>query len=251
MYRIFVAALMLLCASTACAQKKTADLKNTVVVIDPGHGGTDPGAFALVRGTRVFENAYVYDVALRVAQQVRARGGTPYLTTYGGALIQRLSPQNILVDTRDERFSIDNSVVTAGSPGLSKRLMYGNKILRENPKKKVVWISIHFDVVGNRADIAGVRIVSADTSSKLTKALKKTFGEDGRLRKVAPVVPTGDKDHGMRRLFVLSERNHIKDKVLVELGNFKNESDLYRIRTDKVRDAYSSAMARAIVYALK
>ncbi|MEK7464742.1 MAG: N-acetylmuramoyl-L-alanine amidase [Patescibacteria group bacterium] len=238
--------LTLLLQSVAHPQQKKGSLYGWVVVVDPGHGGADPGSSRILRGERVTENEYVYDVSLRVQRLIRERQGLALLTTKNGGGEQNASPSKIVVDRRDERFALDGTLVRAGKSGLSKRVEFGNQVSRRYPKHRQAWISIHFDVVGSSSDVQGIRIISADSSSRFVAALESTFRRVGRLREKHPVVESGDDAHGIRNLYVLRSVNRIKDRVLIELGNFLNDDDLWRIRNPEVRELYAKEIASAL-----
>jgi N-acetylmuramoyl-L-alanine amidase len=196
--------------------------------------------------TRVVEDEYVYDIALRIQRIVRARGGLAFMTITDTMGERNWLPNRIFPDARTERFALDKTIVRAGTRGLNKRLAYGNLISRRYPKHRQVWMSIHFDVVGRSTDIAGIRIIAPDTELPIAVALGKTFATSRRLRADNPVVQNGDRDFGLRRLFVLTARNRIRNRVLIEMGNFNNPSDLWRIRDYRVRDLYVHGIVRAL-----
>ncbi len=233
-------------ASPAKPVKKNPPLYGWVVVLDSGHGGMDPGASGIHDGQRVVEDEYVYDVTLRVRRMIRAKGGLVVMTTTDRTGERNWETFRVFPDEQTERFVWDGSIVRAGTVGLTKRLRLGNQTSRRYPSHRQAWISIHFDVRG-RGEDDGVRIITPDTELRLAKSLESSFGNAKRLRDDDPIVESGDRSHGIRRLFVLSGRNQIKEKVLIELGNFKNRDDLWRIRNPVVREAF----ARAIVQALE
>jgi N-acetylmuramoyl-L-alanine amidase len=235
-----------LALSGAQAQTKAGSLKGWVVVVDPGHGGSDPGSHGIHRGKSIIEAQYVYDVSLRVARMIRERQGLTFLTIKNNCGERNNQPQDILPDDRTARFSTDGTLVQAGTTGLYKRVEFGNKISRNYPTYRKAWISIHFDVVGSRSDVKGVRLISPDNSSRFIRAFEQSFGAAKRLRDVDAVVENGDKGHGIRHLFVLGSTNRIGNKVLVELGNFLNDDDLWRIRDPKVRESYAQEIVKAL-----
>lgn len=230
----------------AAQAPKKGSLYGWAVVIDPGHGGIDPGASGTFSGKRVVEDEYVYDVALRVSRLVRSRQGLPFMTIRGNSSERNQPPNQVLPDERTERFTLDGIIVRAGTTGLLKRLAYGNSISRRYPRHHQAWLSIHFDVIGRNRDIEGVRIIAPDIDLRIAKALEKSFGQAKRLRTDNPVVANGDRDFGLRRLFVLTSRNHIRERALIELGNFNNEAEVWRIRSPQIRDAYARAIVRAL-----
>ena len=236
-----------LAMSTDAVSQRRGSLYGWVVVLDPGHGGMDPGSSAFHGGQRVVEDEYVFDVVLRVRRIAKAKGAIVAVTLKDSVGERNWDASKVFPDSRTERFVLDNTVARALTNGLRKRLRYGNGISRKYPRHRQAWISVHFDVLGRNDEIDGVRIIAANTDLRLAKTLEHSFGTVKRLRDDDPVVASGDRDHGMRRLFILGSRNRIKEKVLIELGNFNNRVDLWRIRDWKVREAY----ARAIVQALE
>lgn len=248
-----LAVVFVLCFSIAGAEAKGGGAKNgplygKVIIIDPGHGGNDPGASGMHRGKKVVENEYCYDVALRLARLVKASGGLVFFTVRdpNEKNPRNWSPQEVFPDNRNEVFALDGKVVVAGTRGIRKRIAFGNQILRRYPKHRIAWVSIHFDVVGKNMNVEGVRIIATNPTSSLVRGLVGGFADVNRLRDEFPVVENGDPSHGIRRLLVLGLENKVRDKVLIELGNFRNTEDVWRIRNPKVRESYARAIAKGL-----
>lgn len=222
-------------------------LTGMVVVLDPGHGGADPGSNGIFQGKRVHESGYVYDVSLRVRDLAEKLGARVYLTILDGKAPRNLTAQELIPANSQARFAIDKTRVRAGTPGLSRRIRYGNQILANNPRAKVVWISVHFDVTGRRDEVKGVRVVTPNLKLDLAQEIVESFTDDRRQREDMPIVANGDKEHGLRNLYVLGKANRIEQKVLIELGNFLNITDVWRIRAWPIRQAYATAIVRALV----
>ena len=50
-----------------------------------------------------------------------------------------------------------------------------------------------------------------------------------------------------RNLYILrGDKNPVDDRILVELGNFGNEADLWRIRKPEIRQEYAYLIASAL-----
>jgi len=133
--------------------------------------------------------------------------------------------------------------------GLRKRVAYANVIQKKYPKHKVIFVSIHFDVLP--ASIEGVRVIESNGGNALGKFLSETFLECNRANGKWCLVESGDKTHGLKNIFVLGKNNLIKEKVLIELGNFKNTKDIWRIRDFHVRENYAQLKTRALIKMMK
>ena len=221
-------------------------LSGLTVIIDPGHGGSDPGSSRVHGETRINESTYTYDVSLRVAKLIREHGGIAHLTIKDTTKMITSPANKISGRSMSARFTFDNSPVHAGSKGLRKRVAFGNLMARKFPKSRIVWISIHFDVVGNLTETSGVRIIAADSMNAVARGLVKSFDDSHRLRARNPFVESGDPRYGIRDLYVLSSRNIIRNRVLIELGNFNNDGDAWKIRSPEVRDSYAQTIVRGL-----
>ncbi len=224
------------------------ELYGLVVVIDPGHGGSDPGASSLFGKNKqcVTESAYCYDVAIRLENLLKSKGAIVFKTIKTNQLKPiNNDPQQAIVCASNAVFSFDRSNVKAGSSGLSKRVAFANLKLKNFPKHKVVYISIHFDVV--KKEFAGARIITGRKSNFLALCLKKELEIKNRLSNhVNSIITSGDKSKGVKNIYVLSNTNKIRECVLLELGNFKNEKDLWRIRDPKVREDYALVITKSL-----
>ena len=235
-------------------------LYGMVVVIDPGHGGRDPGAHGTFNGGAkkviVREAEYVFDVSCRLWHMVRKYGAVAVMTTRDKKRKCRRDSRRqnkVIPRNKNKVFTLDGSRVVAGGIGLRRRVALGKKMLRKFPRHRVVFLSIHFDATGNKK-LEGVHFIapSSRRQPEIIKYLVKRFSEANRLRRIGkkthyPVTVSGDKKHGIRRIYVLSTKtNPIRQRVLIELGNFTNPRDVWRIRDPRVRENYAQLITRAL-----
>lgn len=242
---IFIIFLTLISFKNEQSQK----LNGLVVVIDPGHGGTDPGASGYFGKDKlcVAESAYCYDVALRLEKLLKSEGAIVFKTVKGTqSKPLNNNPQQVIPFMKGySLFNLDNSIVEAGSLGLSKRVSFANLKLENYPKHKVVFISIHFDVINKK--LLGARIIMGKNANYLGSCLKKELETGHRLTTSDNgLLKNGDKSFGIKNLVVLGKTNKISECALIELGNFKNETDLWRIRDPKVREDYALIVTKSL-----
>lgn len=252
-------------AKKAASVKKSAmptkaTLHGMVVVIDPGHGGTDRGSAGYFGNGRkkalVAEDEYVYDVALRVATECRRLGAKVILTIRDPkqAVPSNLPANRVIPTDKREVYTMSGGQVRAGTSGLAPRVLTANRALWNNRGKRVVDVSIHFDATPKR-ELEGITLIAPPgPRPEVVQYLYEEVRTARRLRsrggrEYYPVVQSGGGDgHGERSLYILSPRtNAVRQRVMVELGNFRNVTDVWRIRNPRTRQAYAEIITRALV----
>ena len=230
----------------------SSELSKMVVVIDAGHGGSDPGAnkpFPNNNKKLVTESAYCFDVALRLERILRSKGAVVIKTTVNEKWKVPIAnqPSEALPSNKEAISSLNRLQVRAGKFGLRPRVEIANRVLRSSGMPRVCFISIHFDALQDKS-LQSTRIIAGKNASDLSVLLGRNFEEERRISNSgSPLVRNGDKAHGIRNIYVLSDANQIKQKAMLELGNFNNEKDLWRIRDYKVRENYAQIITRALI----
>ncbi|HOX10747.1 MAG TPA: N-acetylmuramoyl-L-alanine amidase [Candidatus Moranbacteria bacterium] len=228
------------------------DLAKMVVVIDAGHGGKDPGASGYFGDDKKYsatESAYCYDVALRLERILKKKGAVVIMTTENNSWKIPIAnkPNEVIPANTRAVFTLDDSPVSAGSKAISRRVEIANSALKKPGMLRAVFISIHFDVLGN-GTLEGTRIIAGENANDLSILLEDEFKNESRVSNSGnSVLKNGDRSHGIKHLHILGSTNRVKQKALIELGNFRNAKDLWRIRDYRVRENYAQIVVRALI----
>ena len=148
---IILAVISTLFVMEAVYAAKQPDLSDLVVVIDPGHGGRDPGSHGIFPGDEgipVVEDEYVSDVARRLGRMLTRHGAIVFFTTVDKEQHHPIveSPASVIPSDENERYSLDGSMVRGDTDGsMAPRTVYANEKLKLYPNHRVVFLSIHFD----------------------------------------------------------------------------------------------------------
>lgn len=179
------------------------------VMIDPGHGGSDPGHEAISSG-QMDEK----DLNLLIAKK------------FGNYLSTRLSHVKVIYTRTDDSFiSLDDRVEMA------------------NSKNVDYFISVHCNGSEN-ANIHGteshVHNHGASKSVKLAKIFEKEFSSRAG-RKSRGVKTTEDREHSLQVLKFTEMTS-----VLVECGFVTNSTEAAYLNTDNGQDVLASALFRGL-----
>lgn len=197
-----------------------------LVVLDPGHGGTDPGASG---GVSREEKRFTLDIARRVRSRLRESNVRVMMTR-----------------ERDQTMSLDERCWRGDRYGAN------------------VFVSIHFNASRDRAT-SGVEtyIVPAAGYPTTAEAERRVVASksrscpgnkhDGANAVLAQyvhkglVAHTGALDRGVRRARFYVIRNANSPAVLVECGFLSNSREMARIDTEAHRDRIAEGIARGIL----
>lgn len=243
---ILAFAILFLAASSSMAAPK-----QVIIILDPGHGGKDQGGYD-GRGFRwdgkwVPEDAYTYDVAQRITRMAVSNGWTVFFTVTDRQenRIYEWNEYDIIPAKKKLVYNIPNRniVVFPGREGLEKRLEVIESINANYPNAIKIFVSLHFDYAHNL--LSGAQIFTARGMAKhpFVKVLASKFKENDLDLKFG-LIHRLMVNH-QNELVVLKESN-ISSRVLIELGNFKNERDRLLILRASGRELYARIIISAI-----
>jgi N-acetylmuramoyl-L-alanine amidase len=198
-----------------------------MVVIDPGHGGEDPGTLNINGGPH--EKSFALDWALRLQRRLLAAGWQAALTR-----------------TNDAYLSLADRVAIADR-------------LRAD-----VFISLHFNSASPNTNLWGIEtycLTPTGSASHLTRGFfdgpEQAFPNNAfdvenlqlacRVHRAVMEIP-GNRDRGVRRARFLGVlRPQQRPAILIEGGYLSNPEEARRIATETYREALAEAVARALL----
>lgn len=207
-----------------------------LIVLDPGHGGTDPGTQN--ERMKLNEKTFTLDVAQRLKPLLEARGYKVLLTR-----------------DKDTRFHHSPAV------DLPMRADFANKAMAD------LFLSIHFNALGN-ADVHGIETYA------FTPAGQRSSGEDQRSADGEKAQPVNRHDHwsflaaamihdklrgavdgfdrGIKRARWRVLSRLACPGVLIECGFLTNDAEARRINTPEHRQKIAEGIADGVdVYAAR
>jgi LysM repeat protein len=222
------------------------------IVLDPGHGGIDPGSITKVldgRGNPVYvvEDEYVYDIVLRMYVLLRLNGAEVTLTLLSpNHLVRRSDPATrTFVHERNEVYNSPSlnppngqgQWPKGGQNGLSARVRVATEALRESRSRHTLFLSIHAD---NSPDRDAVPVVLYYASSKRVDDASRRFAQA-----LVPSLGAGSEARG-RNLAVL-RRNAADASVLVEIRNVAHSDHAWALRFEELRQRDAEKIVRGIL----
>ena len=138
---------------------RTTRLEGITVILDPGHGGQDPGALV----GDVWEATYVYDIALRARRLLLETTSARVEMTTRSADGHTVRDRDVLPKSRSHQvMTTPPYLIEDTTPGVHLRWYLSNSLMRKamrangNDADKVVFLSIHADAL--HASIRGAMI---------------------------------------------------------------------------------------------
>lgn len=180
-----------------------------LVIIDMGHGGTDPGA----SGNGVIEKVANYNTGMALKSYLEKQGVKVVLTRTG-----------------------DNTM------SLEARTNYANKVAKENPGYKVIFVSIHHNAGGgDRGEY--IHTIFGGDSKAIAESIGQSMNKElGQQKKVySKKSSTGNKDyyHVIRATSMPA--------IIVEVAFLDNKVDVQICDTVSEQKRNGEVIARGIL----
>ncbi len=214
------------------------------VVLDPGHGGSDPGA---VGPTGLRESEVTLDVARRVAERLATRYGMQVVLTRDRDVYLPLEVRAAQANQSGADLFVSvhcNAARNTEARGVSTYVLEhtDNRVAARVLRREGELIDVE---AHNPGDVAGIladlRLSQHGRDSlALAHEVQRAMLHDARL------LFTGVDDMGVHpaRFHVLVTAR--MPAVLVELSFLSNPAEEARLRTDAYRDVLASAVARSV-----
>ena len=222
--------------------RKSQPLKGWRVVLDPGHGGRDPGAIVSNEDGNnnpvyVVEDEYVYDIGLRLYQKLRLAGAAVEMTV--------VSPNHLIRDNdpaaktfvheqnevyNDEAYNRRNSFsVRPGLSNITQRVKIANRFFRGARPGQTLFLSLHADNSPGR--LKGPMVIYWGRQGRI----------DSRSRAFARVLQKALERSGVRsqigaRNLAVLRNNSAHAEVLVEVRNVHDTGEAYALRFHDKRE---------------
>lgn len=213
-------------------------LKDKVFFIVSGHGGPDPGAMCTTCPSSLCEDEYAYDVALRLARNLKQHGAQVEM------IIQDkndgIRSEKFLKCDKDEKCMGDQRIPLNHKARLAQRTNNINRLANSYRKKGLtdqtaVFIHVDSNNKGKRKDVYFYHHQNSKRGKKIANNIHETFeSKYNKFQKGRGY--RGTISH--RNLYVI--RNTLPPAVFIELANIKNPKDQQRIVIDTNRQALAN-----------
>lgn len=230
-------------AAKAIAQE-AAD-QRPLVMVDAGHGGTDPGAIA---ATGVFEKDIVFGFAQSFAERLEQSGRYRLVMTRDRDVFVPLAERvRIAREAKADLFVSIHADSISAAPQVKGATIYtGSEKATDSESARLAERENRADAAAGTESGEGPADV-ADILQELTLRETRGFsaGFAGRLMgQLSPVMEMSTKPHREAGFKVL--RSPDVPSVLIELGYLSSKSDLEKLQSEEWRARVTGSMAKAV-----
>ncbi|MGC5777268.1 N-acetylmuramoyl-L-alanine amidase [Methylobacterium sp. NFXW15] len=216
-----------------------------LIVIDAGHGGTDPGAIA---STGVFEKDIVFGFAQDLAEKLNAAGRYRVQMTRDRDVFVPLNERvRIAREAKADLFISIHADSISSAPQVRGATIYtGSEKATDAESAKLAERENRADAAAG-AEAAEATPDIADILQELTLRETRGFSSSfarNLMGQLAPVMEMSTKPHREARFVVL--RSPDVPSVLVELGYLSSKRDLEKLQDPDWRAGVTGSMAKAI-----
>lgn len=222
------------------------------IVLDPGHGGIDPGTIVAVRDADgnmqyIVEDEYVYDVALRAAVLMKLHGAvvTPTLLSPNHLLRSNEPADDTFVHDRNEVFNDEDwnrrdrpqAWPKGGQGYLDRRIAVAERAFAGVPASRQVFLSFHADNDPTAGDAVTLFYYQ---DRRRTDTVSRGFASS-----LLPAMGAGARIKG-KSLGVLRE-NPARYKLLVEMRNLAYPEHVWAMRHAEIRQRDAEKVVQALL----
>ena len=228
-------------------------LKGWHVVLDPGHGGQDPGAVVTNtdgKGNKLYvvEDEYMYDIAMRVYVLLRLHGARVTMTLLSPNHLIRhtVPPSQTFVNEKNEvynSYALNKRNRASDRPrggkggNLESRVRVARDAFAGTSKSRRIFLSFHADI-DRRAPEAP--LVLYYESGRRQDLASRSFA-----RALLPALGAGARTRG-QDLGVLRD-NPAAVKVLVELRNLAYTDHVWALRFERLRHRDAEKLVKGVL----
>lgn len=234
----------------SCLSPASNALRGWHVVLDPGHGGLDPGAVVRAldgNGNAVYvvEDEYVYDMALRVYVLLRLHGANVTMTLLSpNHLIRHSDPPRVtFVNEKNEvynSYQLNKSNKWRCWPNgenLYNRVNIARDVFRGVLKNRRIFLSLHADIEPASPEAVQVLYYKSRTRED---SRSKAFA-----KQLLPALGAGAYIRG-RNLCVLRD-NPAYVSTLIEIRNLAYTDHAWALRFEELRQRDAQKIVKAVL----
>lgn len=214
-----------------------------VIVIDPGHGGEDPGTLG---NGKLKEKDIVLDIGMRLANILGARSGCETILTRRGDYFVSLRKRKRMANESGGHLFV--SIHANSAPN---RKASGSEVFFVSPRgasdqaaRELADRENACDLVGGVSPDAGDDVLSILVDLKMSDSVQKS--SDLASLMASRLRQSGVSDCVVKQAGFLVLKSLAMPSVLVEVGFLTNSSDVKKLATKSHRQAYAECLAEAV-----